>query len=422
MLSTSIAISPRPRQNREPSSGPAARRSLLRVVSGARGAGALVAALVVLLVALLPVPTAVAPATAAAADTGTSPHLVTPELGPRAPDGGLPGDLIDRLRSTRLEGERKALADIVANGDLSKVALNRERYIAHNPLVSFRIDSGEITAQKASGRCWMFAGFNALRPEVLRKLKLKKFEFSENYLEFWDKMEKANFHLQEMIDLADRPLEDRYVEIVLHDPLGDGGWWSYFVDLVRKYGAVPKEVMPETHNSSSTHLMNKLVTLKLKQFGLELRDLARSGAKPDRLRQRKEEMLGEIYEMLALNLGRPPETFTWRYATSDSTEIVTWPETLTPRKFFDEVVGIDLDSYVSLFNYPGKEMLQPYSIELSRNLYDRPDFTFLNVPIDTLRACVLSARRTTARTASSPSTSTTTSGSTTPTSISRSRT
>jgi bleomycin hydrolase len=316
--------------------------------------------------------------------------FLAPTTSQAEPAGGsVTEELIHRLQAQPFTAAEQALADIVANGDIDAVALNRARFLSHQSLVNLRIKTGEVTNQKGSGRCWMFAGFNVLRLPVIRKYKLKSFEFSENYLLFWDKLEKSNFFLQNMIDLADAPLDDRYVQTVLDDPLGDGGWWTYFVDLVKKYGVVPKEAMPETFNSSSTGRMNAVLTLKLKEMGLELRELARSGASRGELHKRRESMLGEIYRLLVLNLGRPPEQFVWRYETTDSTAAVSQPVSFTPRAFLEEAIGIDLDAYVALFDYPGKEYYKPYALELSRNIYDRPDFTVLNVPVDTLRACVL---------------------------------
>ncbi|MCK4303059.1 MAG: aminopeptidase, partial [Candidatus Eisenbacteria sp.] len=182
-------------------------------------------------------------------------------IAPDAPadgTGGISPEFARKLQETRLTPAEQAIADIVANGSIKDVALNRAKYISHDGIINHRIKSGDVTNQKGSGRCWMFAGFNTLRPQVIKRFGLKSFEFSECYLQFWDKLEKANKFLQEMIDYADQPLDDRRVEIIIDSPLGDGGWWTYFVDLVQKYGVVPKETMPETYNSSATGTMNHL--------------------------------------------------------------------------------------------------------------------------------------------------------------------
>ena len=306
-----------------------------------------------------------------------------------APKGAITQEQIDRWSQTSIQGADKAMADIIAGANVQDVALNRERYIAHDAHVNFTIKTGDITNQKSSGRCWMFAGLNVLRPQVIRKFKLKKFEFSENYLMFWDKLEKANFFLQEMIDLADRPIDDRELEIVIEDPLGDGGWWTYLTDLIRKYGLVPKEAMPETYNSSSTGTMNTLIGEKLKEMGVQLRNLVRAMTPPEQVNGRREEMLAELYRLLALNLGRPPKEFVWRYETDDTTKTTICQKTFTPQGFFAEAIGDDLNRYVALFHYPGKDYFENYSLRLSRNMYDRPDFTILNLPVDSLRAYAL---------------------------------
>jgi len=222
---------------------------------------------------------------------------VTAPTIPAAAGGGIPQDLIDRWSETSLTGPEKAVADIVANQNITDVALNRERYIAHDSYVNYKIKTGDITNQKSSGRCWMFSGLNVLRPQVIKKYKLKNFEFSQNYLLFWDKMEKINQFLQYMIDFADRPLDDRELEIVIDDPMGDGGWWTYLTDLIRKYGLVPKGVMPESQNSSSTGTMNSLIGLKIKEMGVQLREMARSGSSATTVEKQKEEMLTEAYRM-----------------------------------------------------------------------------------------------------------------------------
>jgi len=306
-----------------------------------------------------------------------------------AEKGAIPGDLINKLQDQKLTGIDKAMADVVANKNINEVALNRERFINHNHIVDFKIKTGTTNNQKSSGRCWMYAGFNVLRPPVIEKYKLKDFEFSHSYLMFWDKMEKSNVFLQDMIDLADRELDDRELQIVLDGPLGDGGWWTYFSDLVTKYGCVPNEIMPETHNSSSSGMMNKMVSMKLKEMGMALRKMVREGAKAGDAEKQKLADLEEIYHMLVLNLGQPPKEFTWRYETTDSVGIVTYGKTLTPQTFFRDIVDLDLSEYVSLFDIPGKDYYENYAMRLSRNIYEKPNFNIVNVPIDTVRKYAL---------------------------------
>lgn len=315
--------------------------------------------------------------------------LTTISLADAADPAGISPEWLATQQSKPLTGTDRLLTDIVANDKLEDIALNRARLIAHNSFINHRIKSGTITHQRGSGRCWMFAGFNVLRPHVIKKYNLKDFEFSESYLQFWDKLEKSNFFLQGMIDLADRPLDDRLLRNHLDDPLGDGGWWTYFTDLVEKYGVVPKEIMPESYSSSATGTMNALLTAKLMEMGLALRLQAQAGACAEDLCAEKEAQLTEIYRLLVLNFGPPPQEFLWRYETADSTQTVTYPRRLTPRDFFRDVIDLDLRRYVALFNYPGKPYDVNYAFEASRNMYDRSDFNLINLPIDSLKVYAL---------------------------------
>ena len=312
--------------------------------------------------------------------------LATSAPSAAAGKGGIPEDLIDRLSADPLNDRDRAMSDILANQNIKNIALNRQRFIEHNKFVNHKISTANITNQESSGRCWMFAGLNVLRPQAMKNLKVKTIEFSQNYILFWDKMEKLNLFLQLMIDYADRPIDDRELEYIINDVGGDGGWWPFFTALVDKYGLIPKEVMPETVNSSSTGDMNKFLVLKAKEMGVRLREAARGDASKKDLEEKKHEMLGEIYRLLILHLGEPPREFTWRYETTDTTVKGTIVGTYTPQSFYRAAITDTLADFIALFDLPMKEYFKNYSLRLSRNIYDMPDFTVLNLPIDTLKA------------------------------------
>ncbi|MEZ5359385.1 MAG: C1 family peptidase [Candidatus Zixiibacteriota bacterium] len=303
-----------------------------------------------------------------------------------ADKGGIPKRLIDSLNAVSYDNMDKTIADIVANGDINSVALNRERFIEHNKFVNLKIKTGEITNQKSSGRCWMFSGLNILRPQAMKNLKNEKLQFSQNYLMFYDKMEKYNTFLQYMIDFADRPLDDRELQILIDGPGGDGGWWTYFTGLIKRYGLVPIEAMPETHNSSSSGKMNEFLTMKGMQFGVQLREQFAAGTSKKDLVRVKEGMLAELYQLLVLHLGQPPTEFVWRHESSDTTVKGTITETYTPQSFAKAALSDDFDDYVALFNYPGKPFMANYSVEMSRNIYTDQNFSIVNVPVDTMMA------------------------------------
>ena len=143
----------------------------------------------------------------------------------------------------------RIVQNAVTETSIKKVAMDREIVTSIDPSMSVRVDRWPNTNQKKSGRCWLFSGLNSLKPAVYEATGLEKFEFSQNYMHFWDKLEKSNFFLTSMIDLADRDADDRTVHYLLSDPVGDGGQWNMFVALVEKYGVVPKYAMPETESS-----------------------------------------------------------------------------------------------------------------------------------------------------------------------------
>jgi len=316
--------------------------------------------------------------------------VLTPvlSLSQTSSEGSLNSEVLSKIqRSFKMDNHDKTILNALTNNEIKNLALNREIVVANNDLFNHRIKTRGITNQKSSGRCWLFAGLNIMRPLVIDRLKLNDFEFSQNYLFFWDKMEKANTFLENVISTGDKDLLDREVVFILGDPFPDGGYWSYVVDLINKYGVVPKAVMPETQNSSNTGMMDNLIARKLRQDASVLREMIKNGSKTNELRERKVEMLKEIYHMLVLNLGIPPTEFQWRYENRDT--IVSQVKTYTPQSFFKEVVGIDLTDYVCLANSPNHPYNRLYQIQHTRNLYDSPDVSFINLDIKQLNEFAL---------------------------------
>jgi len=300
-----------------------------------------------------------------------------------------PGALSDKAlaalrQSFKMDKQNRALYNAITNNDISALAINRDILLRHDELFSHKIETKGITNQKRSGRCWMFAGLNVLRPAIIKKLRTKDFEFSESYLAFWDKLEKANCFLERIIAMRDRDIMDRELELILRKPVPDGGYWEGFVNLVLKYGLVPKQVMEETNSSENTALMNNLLSRKLRADAVKLRRMARKGRSLEQLRQAKNKMLKEFYKMLVLNYGQPPTEFVWRF--EDQNSVVTEPRRYTPQCFFRKVVAVDLEQYVDLFNDPSKPYGKHYRLRLSRNLMEGQDVHFVNVEIEQLKA------------------------------------
>jgi bleomycin hydrolase len=305
-------------------------------------------------------------------------------LSVRAGDGGLTSDIIDHIKTNvNMDNYTRSIYNALTNTDINNLALNRDILNAQNNLFSNKIKAKSITNQKSSGRCWLFAALNVLRPAVIDKYKIENFEFSQNFLLFWDKMEKANCFLEYAIEFRSRDSLDRELELILKDPIGDGGWWEYAVDLIEKYGIVPKEIMPETNSSENTGSMNNLIMRRLRADALKIRSLARAGNNIEQLRSEKETMLQEIYRMLVVNLGQPPTEFQYRYQIKDST--LSESKTYTPHSFYKDFVGIYLREYVTIFNDPTKAYGKHYQMRMGRNMYDRPEVDYVNADIKILK-------------------------------------
>jgi bleomycin hydrolase len=218
---------------------------------------------------------------------------------------------------------------------------------------------------------------------VIAKYNLDEFEFSENHLFFWDKLEKANLFLEAMIERRDRDLQDREIDWLWEHPCPDGGQWNGFVELVKKYGVVPSAVMPENEQSKESRVWSGLLSRKLRKDAIELREMHDRGKDLKDLRARKMDMLEEVYRVLAVSLGDPPTEFVWRYEDKDGN--VSEPKRYTPKEFFEEVVGSDLDEYVYFLNHPTQPYGRMYEIQFDRGMWDRPNMTVANVSAEDLK-------------------------------------
>ncbi len=232
----------------------------------------------------------------------------------------------------------KLARNAAVRGEIINLAMDWEafRQIDHtfSDMVSGQMP---ITNQKSSGRCWGFAGLNLFRIYLGRKYNLKQFEFSQNYFMFCDKLEKSNYFLESIIRCADKPWDSRLVMHLLADPIQDGGQWHMFVNLIQKYGVVPQTEMPESFQSSKSMRMNRMIARKLREFAKTLRESHAKGNSLKDLRMMKKDMLGDIYQILTISLGTPPEKFSWQVRDKDKK--FHRFENLTPKSFFNEHSG-----------------------------------------------------------------------------------
>ena len=302
------------------------------------------------------------------------------------PKGGISAEMLAKI-SDRYEGNAadKALRNALATTPINTLAMNAENAAMIDTHFSDRVRTKGITDQKSSGRCWLFTGLNVLRAKMIDKYELPGMEFSQNYLFFYDQLEKANLFLQGVIDTKDLPFEDRKVDWLFSNPLSDGGQFTGVSNLITKYGLVPAEAMPETYQSDNTSQMANLLKLKLREYGLELREAPKSKVQDMKIRQ-----LSEIYRMLALCLGEPVQEFEW--TRCDKNNNIVSRKKYTPKSFYDEFIGEDLENnYVMIMNDPCREYGKVYEIDYDRHVYDGHNWLYINLPIDRIKEMAIAS-------------------------------
>lgn len=302
--------------------------------------------------------------------------------------GGITEDMMREIRLgyTNSEAE-KAARNALALNAIPELATNADNLTMIDTHFSHRVKTKGITDQHQSGRCWLFTGLNVLRAQMIEEYALAEMEFSQNYLFFYDQLEKSNLFLQAVIDTKHLPMEDRQVEWLFKNPLSDGGQFTGVSNLIMKYGVVPAEVMPENYQSNNTAQISNLIKLKLREYGLALRQQKDRRA-PVAL---KTEMLKEIYSMLVRAYGVPPTEFEWTRRDKDGNVVDT--KTYTPKSFYAEYFGdLDLENdFVMVMNDPSREYYKVYEIEYDRHVYDGDNWVYLNLPIDEVKALAIAS-------------------------------
>lgn len=294
-------------------------------------------------------------------------------------------NLINYKNETISSPSHGIIQKAIVNSGIEAVTMNKQSEIDMQFTFSKEIKTGDITNQKSSGRCWMFAGMNVLRKQVMAKCSLKTFELSQNYILFYDKLEKANYFYESILDTLDEATDSRLIAWLLSGPLNDGGQWDMLVNIIEKYGVVPKWIMPETFHSSNTRKMAQLLTRKLRKDAAMLRKLSTEGIEISELRNKKDVMLREIYTVLCRCLGTPPDEFDFEY--SDKDDKFYRKEGLSPKTFYDEYIDVPLTEYVSLINAPtnDKPYGRTYTVQRLGNVVGGHAVKYLNLPIEDLK-------------------------------------
>ncbi|MBR2352659.1 MAG: C1 family peptidase [Alistipes sp.] len=282
--------------------------------------------------------------------------------------------------------EQKAIKNALAKTSIAVLAQNSEQPAMCDTHFSHRVKTRGITDQQSSGRCWLFTGLNVLRAKMIARHDMSRFEFSQNFCSFYDLLEKSNLFLQAIIDTRALPLDNREVDWLLRNPIGDGGQFTGVSNLVMKYGVVPKEVMPETYQSDNTLQMRNILKLKLRENALLLRS-AKSDNAASKL---KGDMLVEIYRILVECLGEPPTEFEWTHYNRKGEAVST--RRYTPKSFYDEYLGEDLEkNYVMVMNDPTREYGKVYEIAYDRHVYDGENWLYVNLPVERIKEMAIAS-------------------------------
>lgn len=293
-------------------------------------------------------------------------------------------DLLMQLREE--ESAKVALARNAATQvGIEAASLNREKIQHTSTAVSHRLDDWKATSQKKSGRCWLFSSLNFLRSRARESLGVKNFEFSQSYVFFWDKFERANWFLTDIIATSDEPVDGRLVQFLLGDVLGDGGQWDMAVSVYMKYGLVPKEVMPESEASTNSRPMNARLRAVLHIGALRLREAIAAGASAEEVDTQRRKILADVWKILVVCLGEPPVRFNWQWRDDEGN--FHRDGEVTPHEFYERHVGLDLSEYICLVDDPRPENPKGSmeTVEHLGNVVGGRPIRYLNAPVEEIK-------------------------------------
>lgn len=308
------------------------------------------------------------------------------QLGVQHGNGEITAELLQQFQTDfDSDPSRRLMQNAVTQTAVTEVSLNREVVNSTDHTFSHLLDDWAVTNQKKSGRCWMFAGLNLFRVGAMKQMNLKEFEFSQNYTMFWDKLERANFFLEAILQTSDRSVDDRTVAWLLERPLDDGGQWNMFVNIINKHGLVPKSVMPETQSSSDTWRMNEILSTKLREGAKTLRELVSAKTDSNQLQDAKQSILQIVHRVLCIHLGTPPSRFDWQW--NDKDKGFKRDGEMTPLEFAERYITVPVDEYVCLVHDPREAhpFGRTYTVEHLGNVAGGEIVKYLNVEIDVMK-------------------------------------
>ena len=307
----------------------------------------------------------------------------------QAQTGGISQEMLREIQRSQ-QPVNRAIANAIAANSIDALAKNHQNARALDTYFSVETPKQSITDQKSSGRCWMFSGLNVLRSNLAQRDSVNM-EFSQAYLFFWDQLEKANLMLQGAIDTAKEPIDHQRVQFFFHHPINDGGTFCGVSDLVDKYGLVPSEVMPESYSSDNTSMAARIVASKLREFGLQLRDMVAVKKSAADINKAKTQMLSEVYRILSLTIGEPVQTFTYAFKDKDGKALAPAKE-YTPLQFAKEVVGGPINgTFIMAMNDPRRPYYKTYEVEYDRHTYDGHNWKYVNLPMEDIEQMAIAS-------------------------------
>ncbi|PHH68954.1 hypothetical protein CDD82_165 [Ophiocordyceps australis] len=321
-------------------------------------------------------------------------------IGPSRIAQGLPLDTVSEMPRRILQDPKNRLAlRALSSSNPKQILTSQATRMADQQIFNIKLpfEGAPITNQRSSGRCWIFASTNVFRVALMKKYKLDAFELSQAYVFYWDKLEKSNWFLEQMIDTAGEPLDGRLVQTLLGDPVSDGGQWDMAYNLVDKYGLVPQVIYPDSWNAKNSGVLNSILTTKLREFGLKLRDMLRNpGQSSGTVESAKVGMMREVQQVLTLLLGPPPkptEAFTWQYKDSEGT---AHELSIKPVAFAKDIWSAELrissaviESMLCLVHDARHQPLSLLTVSRLGNVVGGRDIRYINVDMETIKsACV----------------------------------
>lgn len=300
-------------------------------------------------------------------------------------------EILDKYRSTFYQDSKNILAQNVCSRiDPFDVCLVRKQVEQPLHIFQHKVESEgkPVTNQKNSGRCWLFAALNCMRIPLMKSLNIDEFEFSQAYLFFWDKIERSNFFLNNIVETAKRnePIDGRLVSFLLNDPISDGGQWDMLVNLINKHGLIPKKCFPETFSCEQSVRLNAILKSKLREFAKELRDMAANDSTDEELQAKIDKQMSTVYRVVGICLGIPNDTFTWEYYDKSKNYQSIGP--ITPLEFYTKYVKpvYNVDDKICLVNDPreNNKFGQAYTIDLLGNVVGGRPIIYNNQPIELL--------------------------------------